>query len=155
MEMSMSLILVPIAVAIFVTSAEAVDAMQMKKQCSSEEIIEGIKTKYVSCNLLTKTLVEHGISVIKESETMVIAKFPEGTLTYYRENVLEPFKMNVSNIKNAEAVLCNVELIEEEYNANVQTYEYERIMQNLPSNMTIENEEVLEDDSILITLNID
>lgn len=29
--MSMSLILVPIAVAIFATSAEAVDAMQMKK----------------------------------------------------------------------------------------------------------------------------
>lgn len=152
--MSMSLILVPIAVAIFVTSAEAVDAIQMKKSCSGEGRIEGIKTKYVSCDLLKKTLVEHGVSVKIEGENMIIADFPQGTLTYCRNSNQEPFKMNVSNIKEADAILCNIRMIESEYNANVQSYEYTRIIENLPSNMSIESEEVLEDDSILITLNV-
>lgn len=152
--MSMSLILVPIAVAIFATSAEAVDAMQMKKGCSSEGTIEGIKTKYVSCELLKKTLFEHGVSVKNESENMMVADFPQGTLTYVRNNNQEPFKMNVSNIEDADAILCNIEMIEKEYNANVQSYEYTRIIENLPSNMNIESEEVLEDDSILITINV-
>lgn len=62
--------------------------------------------------------------------------------------------MNVSNIKEADAILCNIRMIESEYNANVQSYEYTRIIENLPSNMSIESEEVLEDDSILITLNV-
>lgn len=99
-------------------------------------------------------MVEHGVSVKNESENMMVADFPQGTLTYVRNNNQESFKMNVSNIEDVDAILCNVEMIEKEYNANVQSYEYTRIIENLPSNMNIESEEVLEDDSILITINV-
>ena len=109
--MSATAVLIPIAVAIFATSGGLANQIREKRYVTQSGSIENIETKYVSADLLIKTLDED--------------------------------------------VLCNVEMIEKEYQSNVQTYTYERVLNNLPENMSIDNETVLEDDSILITLTVD
>ena len=42
--------------------------------------------------------------------------------------------------------------IDVEYDANVQSYTYEHVIENLPDNMSVEDEQVLEDNSILLTI---
>ena len=153
--MSMSLILVPIAIAIFVTASETADQISNERVLSNKRGIEGIQTKYVSAELLKQTLIEHGVSTEIISENCIIADFLEGRIEYYRMSLNDPFKMNISNIQDAEAVICNVRMIEAEYHSNVQTYSYNRLIKNLPDNMSIETEEILEDNSILITLSVD
>lgn len=45
--------------------------------------------------------------------------------------------------------------LEEEYSLNVQSFTYEKIKSSLESDMSIESEEVLEDNSILLTINLE
>lgn len=52
-------------------------------------------------------------------------------------------------------VICSVKAIEHEYGSNIQSYTYNRIKSRLPDDMHLQSEEVLDDDSILITLTID
>ena len=153
--MSATAVLIPIAVAIFATTGGLANQIKEKRYITQSGSIENIETKYVSADLLVKTLEEHGVSVRQNSENEIVAEFEEGVITYVRDNNTEAFRMNVSDIKSAEDVLCNVEMIEKEYQSNVQTYTYERVLNNLPENMSIDNETVLEDDSILITLTVD
>ncbi len=47
-----------------------------------------------------------------------------------------------------------LEELNEEYGLNVQTYTYEHVKENLEEGMPIESEEVLEDNSILLTINL-
>ena len=66
-----------------------------------------------------------------------------------------PFVMEISNISDVQCLIDEIDEIEHEYNGNVQQYTYERVVNNLPKGMAVSNEEVLEDDSILITLNVE
>ena len=53
-------------------------------------------------------------------------------------------------------ILKHLSLITEDYKNNVQAYSYERLKENLRlRDFNIENEEVLKDNSILITVNIE
>jgi len=58
-------------------------------------------------------------------------------------------------LENAGKLIFNVNCLKKEYKQNVQSYTYDRFVQGLSeNNMTIENETVLEDDSILLTINV-
>ena len=63
--------------------------------------------------------------------------------------------MTIKNTKDKDALIKELKEIEHVYNGNVQEYTYKRILNKLPEGMEIENEEVLEDDTILITLSVD
>ena len=52
-------------------------------------------------------------------------------------------------------LLDSVDELENEYGRNVQTFTYNKVMTSLYEHgMTVDQEEVLEDDSILLTLNV-
>ncbi len=47
-----------------------------------------------------------------------------------------------------------LEELNEEYGLNVQSYTYEHVKDNLEEGMSIESEEVLEDNTIVLTINV-
>ncbi|EKN36478.1 hypothetical protein CFSAN001627_26723, partial [Clostridium botulinum CFSAN001627] len=59
---------------------------------------------------------------------------------------------DTSSLKN---VFHHLSIIDEEYKHNVQEYTYKKVVEKLnETDMYIDNEEVLEDNSILLTVNI-
>lgn len=65
------------------------------------------------------------------------------------------FEMSIDLDTDVDGLICSIKSLEEDYARNVQSYTYDKVIAGLENNMSIEKEEVLEDDSILITINID
>lgn len=152
--MSLSIVLVPLAVAV-ITSAmngysSAVAACARGQNGRSEKI----PTKYRSEELLKKTLMEHGAVVRKDGAGAVTADFGSGKIRYDRPDESVPYDMQVFDVANLDDIVCSIREINSEYGENVQSYAYHRVKDNLPEGMTLASEEVLEDNSILLTINL-
>lgn len=153
--MSLMMLLVPMAVALSVTSAETVLAIKEKCKNISENTTEDIQTRFTNSVLLQETLTEHGIKITVHNDNFIEAEFEMGKIIYHRELADENYKMNIVNVSDADGLVCNLELLENEYDSNVQSYTYNKVISSIPDNMVIESEEVMEDDSILITITVD
>lgn len=154
--MSLTAIFIPIALSIIATSAGSLS--ETKKKVAAAPKNNGrvtIKTRFNDAGMLRRTLLEHGVNTRVTSQNSIVSLFPTGQITYSRPSVGMPFVMEISNITDVQCLINEIDEIEHEYNGNVQQYTYERVMNNLPKGMTVDNEEVLEDDSILITLNVE
>lgn len=152
--MSLGVVLFPLAVSVLVSAAET--AADIKRKCQTEsKQKELIKSRYNDSYLLQKTLEEHGVQVNVLSENHLEATLAEGKITYVRQNDNEPFYIDVSNVGCMERFLEDIDQIDSEYGCNVQSYTYDRVMQNIPDGMYLESEQVLEDNSILLTLTVD
>ena len=151
--MSMSAILIPLAIAVIATANASKDAI--KSNCMQpEKSRQPILSRYADNRMLKKTLTEHGATVEEISENRIKASFAEGSLTYVRNTPEEAFSILIDSINCVDKFLEELDQIYDEYCNNVQSYTYERVMQNLPENMEVEKEEVMDDNSILITLNV-
>ena len=154
--MSLTAIFVPIALSIIATSTGSLS--ETKKKVAAAPKNNGrvtIKTRFNDAGMLRRTLLEHGVNTRTISQNSIVSLFSTGQITYSRPSVDMPFVMEISNITDVQCLINEIDEIEHEYNGNVQQYTYERVMNNLPKGMTVGNEEVLEDDSILITLNVE
>ena len=154
--MSLTAIFVPIALSLIATSAGSLS--ETKKKVAAAPKNNGrvtIKTRFNDAGMLRRTLLEHGVNTRTTSQNSMVSLFPTGQITYSRPSVGMPFVMEISNITDVQCLINEIDEIEHEYNGNVQQYTYERVMNNLPKGMAVGNEEVLEDDSILITLNVE
>ena len=149
--MSVSAVLIPLAIGII---ASVNNQNEMKKIRSKEECIK-LNTRFKDSNILQKTLNEYGLKPKKTSSNGYAVKFSDGDIIYSRPSEDVPFSMTIKNIKDKDALIKELKEIEHVYNGNVQEYTYKRILNKLPEGMEIENEEVLEDDTILITLSVD
>lgn len=148
--MSLIMLIAPLAVAVLVTSAETVDAV-LERRNNPQTIAVPIPTRFNSTDLLVKTLKEHGLETQAHNERIIV-NCSEGQIVYDKTGVDGSYEMNLSRIRDIDKLYNDIACIEQEYDANVQSYTYEHIMQSMPDNMTVESEEVLEDDSILLTI---
>ena len=153
--MSASAILIPLALSIISGALSASDARKRLAAAPQNNGVAQIETRFNDASLLVKTLNEHGIQTFVESENRIITQFAEGRITYIRASEGAPFIMEVSEVGDIQCLLDELETIETEYQGNVQSYTYERVINNLPDGMTIESEQVLDDNSIVITLNVE
>ena len=154
--MSLTAIFVPIALSIIASSVESLS--ETKKKVSAAPKNNGratVKTRFNDAAILRRTLFEHGVNTRTISKNCIVSLFPTGQITYTRSSEGMPFVMEISNITDVQCLIDELDEIEKEYNGNVQQYTYDRVMNNLPKGMSVENEEVLDDDSILITLSIE
>lgn len=154
--MSLTAIFVPLALSIIASSTESLS--ETKKKVAAAPKNNGkanIQTRFNDAEILRKTLLEHGVNARVISQDCIISMFPTGQVTYSRPSESEPFVMEISNMTDVQCLIDELDEIENEYNGNVQQYTYERVMNNLPKGMAVENEEVLDDDSILITLSVE
>lgn len=116
---------------------------------------QGIETMFIDSEILLKTLNEYDChyNVISENEYHVITTC--GNIKYIRENASQPFKMYVDEVENVEGLFENIKSFELDYGRNVQAYTYNHIKENLSENMSIVEEEVLDDDSLYLTINVE
>ena len=119
------------------------------------DINEPIETMFNDCELLQKTLLAHGCSVKVVSENEIIVETECGNMRYVRENTSLPFGLLLDEVSNPDELFENLRSFEVDYGRNVQAYTYSHIKENLSDGMSIENEEVLEDDSLYLTINIE
>jgi len=123
---------------------------------TAEHFIEkDFETPFVEKNLLIKTLEEHGVKNIIESDTHISGQVDSYNLNFSRNNTNEPFNLRISCSEkdNAEEKLSD---IGNEYTMNVQEDAYLHIIEKLKeNNMQIEEEEVMDDNTIVLTVNVE
>ncbi len=116
---------------------------------------EGIDTIFVDGEILLKTLNSYDCCIDAVSENEYIVKTSCGNIRYARENETQGFKMYLDDIKNVDGLFENIKSFEIDYGRNVQSYTYNHIKENLSEGMTIVDEEVLDDDSLLLTISVE
>ncbi len=150
--MSMTLTLLPMVIALgsTVSTASLAGACLIR-----EKRIEPVPTAFQDRELLLKTLKQHGLTVTEEKQDHFIICTDNGEIHYRRQNESLPFEMEVSKIRDTEKLMAELKEFEEEYGRNVQAYTVNKIMASLKEHgLTKQEEEVLPDDSILLTLSI-
>lgn len=122
---------------------------------SQSKALPPIETIFNDMTLLKKTLQEHGLSVSVLSDNQLLCQIGDVRLDYSRQAVEDPFKVIVSGLQNVDDFFNEMECFEREYRQNVQSYTYDKLIENLnQSNMKIVEETVLEDNSILLTIDL-
>lgn len=153
--MSVTLTLVPLAVAVGLSLTASSTAILAQHRKNQTEEIPVLETAFVDADILQKTLTQHGLQVQAMSENEMIVHSDSGLLRYFRQEAGLPFSLELRNISNMHELLDSVDELENEYGRNVQSFTYNKVMTGLIEHgMTVDTEEILEDDSILLTLNL-
>ena len=149
--MSISLVLIPLAIALAITAKETIGEKLVQKNGQ----LSPIQTIFHDHLLLEKTLREHGLAVTVCSEDRLVCQAGKMQLSYVRQKAGEPFYATVSGVKDINQFLKEMDCFDREYRQNVQSYTYHKLMEGLAeNNMKVAEEAVLEDNSILLTIDI-
>lgn len=116
---------------------------------------EGIDTMYADSEILCQTLDEYDCHYDIVSENEYLVKTSCGNIRYAREEAKQAFKMYLDDITDVDGLIENLRSFEVDYGRNVQAYTYDHIKENLTNNMRITDEEVLDDNSLFLTINIE
>jgi hypothetical protein len=148
--MSISIVLVPLAIALSLTTSEK---MSDRIKHNNGKQLPPIETIFNDVSMLEKTLREHGLSVNVLSDNLLVCNVNGVQLNYIREDNVEPFFVTINGVRNTHQFLNEIECFENEYRQNVQSYTYNKLVENLSqNNMKITEEDVLEDNSIVLTV---
>lgn len=127
------------------------------KYITEEKLLENaFETPFMSKEILIKTLEEHGVTNVKEEYIgKITGQLSSYNFTFTRQNENEAYKVVISHFENDNAKE-KINDLNDEYNLNVQEESYLSIVEKLKENsMEIENEEVLEDNTIVLTINLE
>lgn len=153
--MSVCVFLIPLAVAVVTAAVEGGAAVVYACEQAKKGQSEKIATKFASHDLLIETLDETGVAYQERTENCIEASFEDGKIIYEKSDVSQPYTMQITGVSDMDKLICTVEEIDKMYDSNVQQYTYNRVKNNLPDSMVIASEEILEDNSILMTLNVE
>lgn len=128
-------------------------AMHKSFQDTPVKICSQYKTIFKDDKLLIKTLKEHGLQKITQSKDSIYGVLD--TLNFeFVKNFDGIFEMHITHTENEDLSIVNE--LKDEYEINAQEQSYIKIKNNLEKqNLSIETEEVLEDNSIMLTVNLD
>lgn len=115
------------------------------------------ETPFMNNELLERTLSEYGFKIEKSSELSVVATIERLFFTFARSDVNSPFLLKIEFPDDCMEMQAEVAAsLYEEYGGNTQEETYIRIKEKIDeSNMYIEDEEILDDDSIVLTINLE
>ena len=156
MSCILSLTAAAVIAGLTITSTASVALVSALDNGEELDDIQGLETVFVDMGILVKTLKEEydcHVNIISDNEIQVVTS--NGNLVYRRDNVTEAFKLYFNEIKDVDKLIQNIKSFEVDYGRNVQNYTYAHIKENLPNNMSIFEEEIMEDDSLYLTINID
>lgn len=142
-----------LAIALAVSGIPAVMAMGLCLK--KEKEIEPLETCFADSEILRKTLQEHGFKVEeKNSEFTVVTN--AGSIRFFRKEDNGTYFALPFDLKEADELGNYADEIEEEYLLNVQKSNYQRLKEQLQQrqDMQLEEEMVLEDDTIMLTIQL-
>ena len=130
--------------------------------CSEDYVItekhfieKTFETPFMDRDILMKTLEEHGVKNISESGNYISGEVEGYKLIFSKETDEKPYnvKISCSEQDNAEEKVGD---LSSEYAMNVQEDAYLHIIDKLKeNNMQVEQEEVMDDNTIVLTINIE
>lgn len=117
---------------------------------------KSFETPFTDKEILMRTLEEHGVVNLKENEYgKITGRTGNYALAFERTEADKPYYLIIRclNTENADEKLND---LSSEYAINVQEQSYNSIIEKLnDNNMQIENEEVLDDNTIVLTVNLE
>lgn len=147
--MSISLALIPTAMLLKVILFEK-DYKILAKERKCIENIE-LPTNYVDKELLKKTLNEYGAKITYEKNDNIKCEIENSILEFKKQD--EMYMVNINTAPNGEEIFKQLKDLDSEYKINLQEQVYINTKKNIEDEgMKIEKEEVLEDNSILLTI---
>lgn len=152
MSCVLSLTAAAVIAGVTITSASS---MAIVSSLENEEEVGAVETMFVNGEILLKTLQQEydcHVNVVSENEYHVVTNC--GNLVYKRENETEAYKLYFDEIEDVAGLLNNIRSFEVDYGRNIQAYTYAHVKENLSEGMEIVDEEVLEDDSLYLTINV-
>ena len=178
--MSCSIVAVPIALAhLLVTIAanaaneynqrreeEALNAQAQEIQKSFNKEVQYIKvedivekefeTAYMDKDILMKTLEEHGVTEIQEEyEGKITGSIDSFSLTFEKPSTDKPYNLKIS-CNQGDCAEEKLNDLNSEYALNVQEEAYLKLLDRLKeNNMHIEEEVVEDDNTIVLTINLE
>lgn len=178
--MSCSVIALPYALALvlcdmLVTGTTAVDEIGLQRDknqkeveldditCEEVQVIsekhfieKSFETPFMDKSLLLKTLTEHGVSGLTENEYGQIKCYVDHyELNFERTEVDKPYYIVIKALETDD-VETKFNDLNKEYAVNVQEASYNSIVTRLQeNNLQIENEEVCDDNTIVLTVNLE
>lgn len=122
-----------------------------KKQLTSRTL----KTNYTDKDVLIKTLREYGAGNI-ESDDYNVSCDMFGVKLFYSKNFSQgSYNLEISRISDEKQCTQMLDDLDDEYNLNIQDITYRKIIERIKSqNLSLESEEVGDDNSILLTINV-
>lgn len=132
------------------------------ENCSEEKVIteehfieKTFETPFMDDSILVKTLEEHGVTNLEKWENGFFAEVDNYKLIFEKPSSDKPYNLRITCLENSNAEEKAADLADE-YALNVQEDAYLHIVGKLKeNNMQIEEEEVMEDNTIVLTVNID
>ena len=119
------------------------------------------ETVFVDEDVLIKTLSEHGAENIYTEGDKLSCEMEGFILEFYKDNPTEeiafpPYKMKITTNCDEEEIQSLLDDINSEYKLNTQEENYIKIKDRLDKqNLKVEEEEVMDDNTIVLTVNID
>ncbi len=118
-------------------------------------VVYTYKTNYTDKGILLNTLTEHGAEEIVETGDEISCKLFGMEMVYYKKDNSQGYTLDitqVSNMKECEGLITD---LNDEYGLNIQEMTYNKIKERLDKeNMRLESETVLEDNSIVLTVEV-
>lgn len=114
-------------------------------------------TIYVDGKLLKDILQQYHIGILSDSKNKIVCEYDTYKMTFIRMSEEEPFDLKiVSTSENMKLLHGCISDINAEYLANIQEQTYLKIKEQIKEEgMEIEEEKVLEDNSIVLTVSLD
>ena len=111
-------------------------------------------TNYTDKGVLINTLYEHGATEISENDDVVTCKLFNMEMKYYRQES-GAYSLDITQITNESQCQDVINDLNEEYGLNIQEVTYNKIKERLQQeNLQLESETVLDDNSIVLTIEI-
>ncbi len=153
--MSLTLTLIPVAVAVGMSLSSSSIAALTSLRGKKTQSFDPVETTFADAALLLKTLGEHGLQVQQHGENEFVVQTESGTLRYFRTQAEAPFYLELSGVSDLDGLLDSLDSLENEYRRNVQAFTYDKVKSYLAEHgMTLEQESVMDDESILLTLSL-
>ena len=114
------------------------------------------QTNYTDKGVLINTLTEHGATNLEETDSNSIqcSLFGMG-MKYYQQNSNSAYMLEITQVSNKDECMNTINNLNDEYGLNIQEMTYNKIKERLEQeNLHLEDETVLEDNSIVLTIDV-
>lgn len=118
-------------------------------------IVYTYTTNYTDKEMLLNTLTEHGASEIFQDNGEISCKLFGMEMIYHRQNSSDAYTLDITQVSDKGECQDMINDLNEEYGLNIQEMTYNKIKERLDKeNMRLESESVLEDNSIVLTIEV-
>lgn len=118
-------------------------------------IVYTYNTNYTDKGTLLNTLIEHGAEELVETGEEISCKLFGMEMVYYKKDGGGAYTLDITQVSDKGECEDVINDLNEEYGLNIQEMTYNKIKERLEQeNMRLESESVLEDNSIILTIDV-